>query len=95
MKYPFTVKYNGIFYKTGEEVPVENEQTVEDTNDKVEEPTEEVTEEVQQPKTYTRTEINRMSTIDLQKLGNELGIKNANNTSGSQLKKLIPDKLGI
>lgn len=44
-------------------------------------------------KTYTKTEINRMSTSELQALATDNGIENANEISGSVLKKVLVDKL--
>ena len=38
---------------------------------------------------YTKTEINRMSTADLQKLANENGIENSYSKNGSELKKIL------
>lgn len=44
---------------------------------------------------YTKTEINRMATADLQKLGAEIGIEGADGKSGSELKTAIIGKLGL
>lgn len=46
-------------------------------------------------KTYTKTEINRMSTSDLQKLASEHGIEDANSKSGAELKKVLIRQLGL
>ena len=40
-------------------------------------------------KTYTQTEINRMSKSDLQQLAAELGIKGSNEKSGAELKRIL------
>lgn len=40
-------------------------------------------------KQYTKTDINRMSTAELQSLAAEVGIDNAFDTSGGELKKLL------
>lgn len=44
---------------------------------------------------YTRTDINRMNKDDLVSLANEVGIENAEETSGSELKRLLIDKFGL
>ncbi len=46
-------------------------------------------------KTYTKTEINRMSTSDLQNLASEQGIENANAKSGAELKKILISQFGL
>ena len=53
----------------------------------------EVTEQVTQATPYTKTDINRMSTADLQKLADNNGVDNAKELSGSKLKKILIDKL--
>ena len=44
---------------------------------------------------YTKTEINRMSTADLQKLATEQGIENAQTTSGADLKEILIAKFNL
>ena len=44
---------------------------------------------------YTKTEINRMSTADLQKLAAEHGIENAQTTSGAELKEILIAKFNL
>nr|DAM47111.1 MAG TPA: Rho termination factor, N-terminal domain [Caudoviricetes sp.] len=44
---------------------------------------------------YTKTEINRMSTADLQKLAAEQGIENAQETSGAELKEILIAKFNL
>lgn len=44
---------------------------------------------------YTKTDINRMSTSQLQKLASESGIENANEKSGGELKKLLIEKFSL
>ena len=60
---------------------------------------EEVVEKVEKAesteKTYTKTEIFRMSTADLRVFGAKSGIANAENMSGTDLKKLLVVKLGL
>ena len=44
---------------------------------------------------YTKTDINRMSTADLQALAAEQGIENATELSGAELKKILIEKFGL
>lgn len=46
-------------------------------------------------KQHTKTEINRMSTAELQSLAAEVGIENAFDTSGGELKKLLIEHFGL
>lgn len=47
------------------------------------------------PVGYTKTDINRMSTADLQKLAGEKGIENADSFSGADLKKMLIDLMQL
>lgn len=49
----------------------------------------------QEQKQYTKTDINRMTTAELQTLAAEVGIDNAFNTSGGELKKLLIEHFGL
>ena len=44
---------------------------------------------------YTKTDINRMSTAELQALAAEIGIENASGTNGGELKKLLIEHFGL
>lgn len=46
-------------------------------------------------KKYTKTEINRMSTAELQNLAEAEGIENAFETSGNELKKILASHYGL
>lgn len=46
-------------------------------------------------KTYTKTEINRLSTAELQALALENGIDGANEMTGAELKKVLIEKFGL
>lgn len=52
-------------------------------------------EQEQEQKRYTKTDINRMSTAELQTLAAEVGIDNAFDTSGGELKKLLIENFGL
>ena len=44
---------------------------------------------------YTKTDINRMSTADLQALASENGIANADSFSGADLKSMLIEKFDL
>ena len=81
MKFDYKVKYKGKWYLPGEEIP---EETVT-----------EVKEEIPEETAYTKTEINRMSTADLQKLSAEHGVSGAEEISGAELKKILIEKFEL
>lgn len=79
MKYPYIVCKNGVWYPAGTEVPEDNPNTK--------------TENGQNQ--YTKTDINRMSTAELQALAADIGIENASGTNGGELKKLLIEHFGL
>lgn len=81
MKFDYKVKYKGKWYLPGEEIPEETKTVVK--------------EEVPETTGYTKTEINRMSTADLQKLAAEQGVAGAEEISGAELKKILIEKFGL
>jgi hypothetical protein len=81
------VKYNGVYYPAGTNVPV-GVSSVEIKDNKI---IDEVKEEVK----YTKTDINRMSTSDLKSLAKSEGIKDADTLSGADLKKVLIEKFGL
>lgn len=90
MKFSHLVKYNGVYYPAGTDVPVGNNNTV------VAETKEEVVEPIveKQPQ-YTKTEINRLSTAELKSLASKQGIDNAEEMTGADLKKVLIEKFGL
>lgn len=44
---------------------------------------------------YTKTEINRMSTAELQELASNTGVEGANEMTGTELKKMLIEKFGL
>lgn len=46
-------------------------------------------------KKYTKTEISKMSTAELQTLASNEGIEDAESTSGTQLKKILVEHFGL
>lgn len=87
MVYSHLVKYNGVYYPAGTNVPV-GVASVEIKDNKI---IDEVKEEVK----YTKTDINRMSTSDLKSLAKSEGIKDADTLSGADLKKVLIEKFGL
>lgn len=81
MKFDYKVKYKGKWYLPGEEIS-EDTKTV-------------VKEEAPETTGYTKTEINRMPTADLQKLAAEHGVAGAEEISGAELKKILIEKFGL
>ena len=79
MKYPYIVGKNGVWYPAGTEVPEDNLNTK--------------TENGQNQ--YTKTEINRMSTAELQTLALENDIDGAYEMTGAELKKVLIEKFGL
>ena len=79
MKYPYIVGKNGVWYPAGTEVPEDNPNTK--------------TENGQNQ--YTKTEINRMSTAELQTLALENDIDGAEQMTGAELKKVFIEKFGL
>lgn len=79
-KYPYIVNYNGVWYPAGSEVPAGDSFA------------ESISEE---QKTYTKTEINRMPASELKALAIEHGIANAEEKSGTEIKKLLIEKFGL
>ena len=93
MIYKHQVKYNGKYYPAGTDVPV-GEKAVEDKKEDnfaqyMNEPVESGEE------TYTKTEINRMSTADLKALAKSKDVEDAEKMSGAELKKVLIEKFGL
>ena len=84
MEYPYIVNKNGVWYPAGEDVP-EDISTVTTDN---------LTEKLVH-NGRTKTEINRMSTAELQTLALENGIDGSNEMTGAELKKVLIDKFGL
>ncbi len=53
------------------------------------------TDETPQEYQYTKTEINRMTTAELQELADKVGIENAFETSGGELKKILIEHFNL
>lgn len=90
MIFKYLVKYNGVYYPAGMDVPVGETKPVE--KKVVEE-----TVAVEQPKedNLTKTDINRMSVAELKELANKEGISGANDMTGAELKKILINHFGL
>lgn len=84
MEYPYIVNKNGVWYPAGADVP-------EDTSHIA---TDKLTEKIVH-NGHTKTEINRMSTAELQELALENGIDGADEMTGAELKKVLIEKFGL
>ena len=96
MKFDHRVKFEGILYEIGQDVPMEDKKAAEKANTKPKEVSETVVvEEIVEEKIfdYTKTEINRMSTADLKELAKENGIDDS--LSGAEIKKALIEKFGL
>lgn len=90
MVYDHMVKKGGKYYAAGENVPDGQEvkrQEGQQINEALPSPE-------KQPR-YTKTDINRMSTAELQSLAASEGIDNAFNISGEKLKKILLERFGL
>ena len=72
-----TMKFNGKWYKAGEEISLAKPQAEAKQNQ------------------YTKTEINRMSTAELQTLALGNGVDGSNEMTGAELKKVLIEKFGL
>lgn len=90
--YPYAVKYNGEYYESGEDVP---ENRTAGNEDSLPFSDGDITFETKEDKQYTKSEINRMSTAELQNLAAAEGIENAFETSGSKLKDILAEHFGL
>ena len=97
MVFNHRVKFNGILYEIGQDVPMEDKKAENKVNIKPQEvletKVEEVKEVVAEMPTYSKTEINRMSTADLKKLAKENGLDES--MSGAEIKKELIKKFEL
>lgn len=90
--YPYSVKCNGEYYESGEDVP---EVDVAGGENPLPFSDDDIMFETKENKQYTKTDIIRMSTSELQNLAAEEGINNALETSGSKLKDILIKHFGL
>ena len=84
MIYPYIVNKNGVWYPAGADVPEDISPIVTDN----------LTEKLVH-NGRTKTEINRMSTAELQELALENDIDGAEQMTGAELKKVLIEKFGL
>lgn len=92
MVYDHMVKVNGKYYQTGEDAP---EIDAVGSDNSLPFSDEDITFETKEDKQYTKTDINKMSTAELQSLAAAEGIENAFETSGSRLKEILIEHYGL
>lgn len=97
-KYPYIVNKDGIWYKSGTEVPdIANsaleKNKVENKSNTKPQTSSETTDVRDEKIAYTKTDINRMSTADLNKLAKENGLNES--MSGAEIKKALIDKFEL
>lgn len=84
MKFSYLVRHDGVDYKPGEDVPI-GVAAEEKVN---------VEQEIQQPSfEYTKSQINRMSTSELQGLAEKYGLDS--DKTGAELKKILIAKFEL
>ena len=84
MIYPYIVNKNGVWYPAGADVPEDISPITKDNS----------TEKLVHNE-HTKTEINRMSTAELQTLALENDIDGAEQMTGAELKKVLIEKFGL
>ena len=102
MVFNHRVKFKGILYEVGQNVPIEENKAENKANTKSQVVLETKVDEVDENRNaqrlvtsdgYTKTEINRMSTADLKELAKEQGIDDE--LSGADIKKALIKKFGL
>ena len=103
MKFDHRVKFKGVLYDAGQDVPLEDKKAVEKSNTKPQTVSETILDSdfgkymnppVEKTEiSYTKTEINRMPTADLKKLASDNGIDDG--LSGAEIKKALIKKFGL
>lgn len=88
-KYPHIVKCNGIWYEAGEDVPETEDEVASESSPHYSDS--DIEFETKENKSYTKSEINRMTTADLQNLAYNNGFENAYEMTGGELKKILAE----
>ena len=93
MKYPYIVVRDGIWYPSGADVP-------EGANTHVLNQADDFSQHMTPPEdvaevSYTKTEINRMTTAELRETAKGEGIADAEELTGGELKKLLIEHYGL
>lgn len=93
MVYDHMVKKNGVYYQAWQPIPEDN--NVEEIESLPPYSDSEIAFETQEEKRYTKTEINKMSTEELQNLAANIGIDGAFEMTGVDLKKKLISELNL
>ena len=96
MVFNHRVKFNGVLYQVGQNVPLEFEKAENEPNIKPQVILETEDRNAQRLVTsdgYTKTDINRMPTADLKKLAKENGLDDS--LSGAEIKKALIAKFDL
>lgn len=90
MKYDHMVKIGGKYYPAGAEISNDAPQKeIEENSLPLTDKDIELEGNSVSKPSYSKTEINRMSTAELQNLASNTGIENAYSMTGAELKKLL------
>ena len=107
MKYPYIVKYNGVYYPAGAEVPDgKSDESRSDNAQKIvdvpapepepkPEPENEPEKDFQPVPKYNKNALNRMPVMELRNVALEAGIKDVANKTGGQLKAELIELFGL
>ena len=90
MVFKHLVKYNGVYYPAGADVPVGDKPV--DNKKKSDEVVEEKSTSEDK---FTKSEITRMSTADLKEVAKLNGIENAEDMTGAKLKEVLIEKFEL
>ena len=90
MVFKHLVKYNGVYYPAGADVPVGDKPV--DNKKKLDEVVE---EKATLENKFTKSEITRMSTADLKEVAKLNGIENAEDMTGAKLKEVLIEKFEL
>ena len=102
MVFPYKVKFNGILYPVGADVPMDEPKKVKKevikeekaiSNEVAESPA--IVEEKTRTYNFTRSDIQKMHREELEPLAKEIGVRNTEGKRLIDIKKLTIEKLGI
>lgn len=90
-----TMKINGKWFYAGQEIEGAEDSALDFYEYTNQPETDMPYVNVPSEKRHTKTEIYRMSTAELKEFAAQLGIENANDLTGGEIKKILVDKLGL
>ena len=91
-KYPYIVKSNGVWYDAGEEVPETEDMAVDENSLPY---SDSDIEFETQEKTYTKTDINKMSKAELLEIARNTGVEGADEMSRAELVEYLLSVFGL